>query len=134
VSKLSQASAALGVGSTIPGGSGGTLSPTIVTELAKSIKSAHVDVYTGKGDHLLRRLEVTATLTGTPQTETILGGLKTADLKVTLEFADLNQPQTISAPPNPQSASQLLPALQQLLGAIQSAESGVSALESLTKN
>ncbi|HEY2631159.1 MAG TPA: hypothetical protein VGI26_02140 [Solirubrobacteraceae bacterium] len=119
VSKLSQASAALGVGSVIPGGGAGSLSPAIAGELAKSIKSAHVDVYTGKDDHLLRRLEVTATLTATPQTEAILGGLKTAAVKVTLEFANLNQSQTISAPPNPQSASQLLPALQQLLGAVQ---------------
>jgi hypothetical protein len=123
VSKLSQAGG--GLSPTLPGsvpGAGAstsTLSPTVVTELAKSIKSAHVDVYTGQGDHLLRRLEVSAIVSGTSQTQALLGGLKTADVKILLEFSDLNQPQSIAAPPNPQPPSQLLPALQQLVGVLQ---------------
>lgn len=130
VSKLSQAGSSLGLGST---GSTGSLSPALVDELAKSIKSAHVDVYTGQSDHLLRRLEVSASVTGTPQTQALLGGLSSANLKVLLEFSDLNQPQSISAPANPESASQLLPALQQLVGALQSANGTASggALEAL---
>jgi hypothetical protein len=118
--KLSQAGSSLGLGS-VPGAStsGGTLSPTVVTELAKSIKSAHVDIYTGQSDHLLRRLEVTADVTGTPQTKSLLGGLSSATLTVRLELSDLNKPQTISAPSNPQPPTQLLPALQQLIGLLQ---------------
>jgi hypothetical protein len=138
VSKLSQAGGALGLGSPVPGASTstGTLSPTVITELAKSIKSAHVDVYTGQGDHLLRRLEVSATVSATPQTQALLGGLSIAQVKVLLEFSDLNKPQTIAAPPNPQPPSQLLPALQQLVGMLQgvgSAGSSGGTLESLTK-
>lgn len=134
VSKLSQAGGALGLGSPVTGAEAGTLSPTAVTELAKSIKSAHVDVYTGQSDHLLRRLEVTATVSGTAQTRALLGGLSSADLKVLLEFSDLNKPQTIAAPSNPQPPSQLLPALKQLVGLLQGATSGSSAgLEPLTK-
>lgn len=137
VTKLSQTSGSLGLGSAVPGTGAGGLSSTAIDELGKSVKSAHVDIYTGKDDHLLRRLEVTATITGTPQTEALLGGLKAADVKVKLEFSDLNQPQNISAPPNPESASQLLPALQQLLGVLQgvgpSSGSGLGTLESLTK-
>ncbi len=68
-----------------------------------------MDVYTGQNDHLLRRLEVTATVSGTPQTQALLGGLSSADIKVLLEFSYLNKPQTISAPANPQPSSQLLP-------------------------
>ena len=109
-----------------------TLSPAIVTELGKSIKSAHVDLYTGESDHLLRRLEVSANVSATGQTQALLGGLSTADVKVLLEFSDLNQPQTITAPSNPESPSQLLPALQQLVGALQGATgssgSGFSSL------
>ncbi len=118
VSKLSQAGSALGLASPVPG-AGGSLSPAVVNELAKSIKSAHVDVYTGKDDHLLRRLEVSATVSGTPQTQTLLGGLSGAEVKVLLEFSELNKPQTIAAPSNPQPPSQLLPALQQLVGMLQ---------------
>ncbi len=135
VSKLSQAGGALGLGSPIPAGAGATLSPAVVTELAKSIKSVHVDVYTGKSDHMLRRLEVTATVSATPETRSLLNGLSSADLEVLLEFSDLNKPQTIAAPPNPEPPSQLLPAVQQLVGALQGANSGSTggALEPLTK-
>lgn len=118
VSKLSQAGGALGLGSPVPGAAG-ALSSTAVAGLAKSIESAHVDVYTGQSDHLLRRLEVSAIVSGTPQTQAFLGGLSTADVKVLLEFSGLNKPQTISAPSNPQPPSQLLPALQQLVGVLQ---------------
>lgn len=128
VTKLSQAGGTLGLGS-VPGATtpGGTLSPTVITELAKSIKSAHVDVYTGESDHLLRRLEVTANVTGTPQTKSLLGGLTSASLTVRLEFTDLNKPQTITAPSNPQPPTQLLPALQQLIGVLQGSTSGSSS-------
>jgi hypothetical protein len=129
VSKLSQAGGALALGS-VPGAStaAGALSSTAIKELGKSIKSAHVDVYTGQGDHLLRRLEVSAVVSGTPQTQALLGGLTTADVKVLLEFSGLNEPQAIAAPSNPQSPSQLLPALQQLVGALQGAGSSGSGL------
>jgi hypothetical protein len=109
-------------------GGAGALSSTAITELTKSIKSAHVDVYTGQSDHLLRRLEVSATVSGTPQTQALLGGLSSADVKVLLEFSGLNKPQTIAAPSNPESPSQLLPALQQLVGVLQGAGSSGSGL------
>jgi hypothetical protein len=133
VTKLSQAGGSLGLGSPVPSGgsaagSGGVLSPALATELAKSIKAAHVDVYTGRSDHLLRRLEVTANVTGTPQTQALLGGLSGANLRVLLELSSLNKPQTISAPSNPQPASQLLPALQQLVGVLQGVGSSGSSL------
>ena len=132
VSKLSQAGSTLGLASPFTGTpthpTTGSLSPTLLNEQAKSIKYAHVDVYTGQDDHLLRRLEVSATVTGTPQTQAILGGLSSAEIKVLLEFSDLNKPQTISAPANPQPPSQLLPALQQLVGLLQGAGTSSSGL------
>ncbi len=132
VTKLSQAGNALGLGSPVSGGS--AISPAAVDELAKSIRSAHVDVYTAQSDHTLRRLEVTAAVTGTPQTRSLLGGLSTAQVHVLIEFSDVNRPQTIAAPPSPKSASQLLPALQQLVGVLQgSGSSGAGALEPLSK-
>jgi hypothetical protein len=135
VSKLSQAGSALGLASPVPGAA--SISPTVIDELAKSIHSVHVDVYTGRDDHLLRRLEVSATVAGTSQTRPLLGGLSSAQVKLLLEFSDLNQPQSIAAPPNPQPPSQLLPALQQLFGVLQGAGAGsgagASTLEPLVK-
>jgi len=131
VSKLSQAGTALGLASPVPGAA--SISPTVIDELGKSIHAARVDVYTGKSDHLLRLLEVTATVAATSQTSSLLGGLSSAQVKVRLEFTDLNQPQTITAPPNPQSPSDLLPALQQLFGGLQAATGASSTLEPLVK-
>lgn len=132
VSKLSQAGTALGLASPVPGAA--SIAPAEIDELAKSIKSAHVDIYTGSSDHALRRMEVAATVAGTTQTSSLLGGLHSAHVRVLLEFADLNRPQAIAAPANPQPASQLLPALQQLFGVLQgTASSGGATLEPLAK-
>jgi hypothetical protein len=77
---------------------------------------------------MLRRLEVTAAVTGTPQTQSLLGGLSSANLTVQLEFTDLNKAQTISAPSNVEPPTQLLPALQQLVGVLEgSSSSGTSS-------
>jgi hypothetical protein len=120
VTKLSQAGSSLGLDS-VPGASsaGGTLSPSVINGLAQSIKSAHVDVYTGESDHMLRRLEVTAAIAGTPQTQGLFDGLSSANLTIQLEFSDLNKKQTISAPANAEPPTQLLPALQQLVGVLE---------------
>jgi hypothetical protein len=115
VSKLSQSGGAIGTG--VPGAS--AISPATISELAKSIKSAHVDVYTGKRDHLLRRLALVASLASTPQTQSLLSGASSAQVTLDLQLSHLNQAQKISAPSNPRPFSELLPALQQLFGALQ---------------
>ena len=115
VSKLSSSGSSVGL-TALPGA--GSLSPTAISELGKSVHSAHVDIYTGKSDHILRRLDLTASLTSTPQTKAALGGLASATITLSLQFSGINQPQTISAPSNPKPFSQLLPALQQLTGAL----------------
>lgn len=124
VSKLSQSTGPLG--SSVPGVS--ALTPAAIDELGHAIHSAHVDIYTGKADHLLRRLELTATVGSTAQTQALLNGATEADVKLALQFAELNNPQTISAPANPKPFSQLLPALQQLLGSLQQGAGAGSSL------
>ncbi len=115
VSKLSSSSSALGL-SALPGA--GSLSPAAISELGKSITSAHVDIYTGKSDHILRRLDVTASVNATSQTQSALGGLHAATVTLSLQFSGINQPQTITAPANPKPFTQLVPALQQLMGVL----------------
>lgn len=111
--KLAGAGGALGLGA--GGGSGlSLLSPAGIRALAGSVHSARVDLYTGSHDHLLRRLTISASISSTPQTRAALGGLGSARLQLTLQFAGLNQPQAIAAPSNPQPISKLLPALERL--------------------
>jgi hypothetical protein len=134
VSKFSQAGGALGgFGSAVPGAS--LFTPSAIGELAKSVKAADVNIYTGKSDHLLRRLELDATVSSNSRTKAILSGLSSAEVKVLLEFSDLGQPQTITAPSKPESSSQMLPALEQLLGVLEGAgeSSSGGVLEQLSK-
>lgn len=127
VSKLSSSTGALS--SSVPGAS--ALSPALISELAKSVHSAHVDIYTGKSDHLLRRMTLAASVSATPQTSSLLGGLHSASVSLDLQLTELNKPQTIAAPSNPKPFSQLLPALEQLLGPLLSGSSGSGLLEQL---
>jgi len=133
--RLSGAGGALGVTGGAQGGSsgsgqngsagqgiGGLFAPAQVSALAASVRSARVDVYTGAGDHLLRRLTVSAALATTPQQRAALGGLRSATLALQLQFSDLNQPQQITAPSSPKPLSELLSELQQL-GLIRNAPS-----------
>jgi hypothetical protein len=99
-------------GSTGLGGAGGELSPELVTELAKSVSSATIDVYTGNSDHLLRRLTLDASIAPEGKAKAALGGLKTAKLKLDLGFEDLGQQQQITAPSNPKPLSQLVKVLE----------------------
>jgi hypothetical protein len=134
VSKLSQAGSALGFSSAVPDAS--LFSSSAISGIAKSVKAAHVDIYTGKSDHLLRRLELTAIVSANSQTQAVLGGLSTADVKLLLEFSGINQSQAIVAPSNAESSTQLLPALQQIVGVLQGtggSSSGANTLEPLIK-
>ncbi len=137
VSKFSQAGSALGLGSSTPGAS--LFTPNAISELSKAVKVAHVDIYTGKSDHLLRRLELQATVLANAQTRSILSGLSSAEVKLLLELSNINKPQAIAAPSNPESSTQMLPALEQLVGTLEGSgigsgeSSGAGGLEPLIK-
>jgi hypothetical protein len=88
-------------------------------KIVKSVKSADVDVWTGKDDKALRRIAMHVTFD-------VPGDLRpkgTAAQKGTLRFdlaiAELNRPQAIGAPANPRPLSELTSALGQVLGSAQ---------------
>jgi len=74
------------------------LSQADVQALAKSVKSAKVDIYTGADDEKLRKFVLDLQLT-------------TGHVKLTLQFDDLNEPQDITAPADAKSITGLLSAL-----------------------
>ncbi len=73
--------------------------PAATRQLVSSIHNARVDVWTGDGDHTLRRLALSLNVPLIGQLSTLLGGMKTAQVSVNMQYSDLNQPQTITAPP-----------------------------------
>jgi hypothetical protein len=75
------------------------LTPGQIAKLRQGVRSAHVDIYSGTSDHLLRRLSVSLDLAPRGGSTS---GISSLGIDFSLTLGDLNQPQTISTPPNVQ--------------------------------
>jgi hypothetical protein len=74
-----------------------------------AIKQLNAEIYTGADDKIMRRLVVSMKL------EVPSGGsAQSADIKLDMQFLDLNEDQEIEAPDNPKPFSELVDKLQQL--------------------
>jgi hypothetical protein len=74
------------------------LPPATRSKIAASVKNPSVDIWTGTNDKTVRRVTIALTVPVTGKTSSELGGVKSADIGLTLQYANLNQPQTITAP------------------------------------
>jgi hypothetical protein len=101
-----------------------TISPATQQKIAQEIKNPTVDVWTGNSDHTLRKLSLNLNVPVSGQGSTELGGLTSAGIGLTLQYSDLNQPQTISAPANVKPFTQFAAKLQGVLQQIQSSFGG----------
>lgn len=75
-----------------------SLSAATKQKIANAVKNPRFDVWTGKSDKTPRRLRIQLTLPVTGQISTLLGGLRTANVALSVQYANLNQSQTITAP------------------------------------
>lgn len=96
-----------------------TIPPTTQRRIASEARNATVDVWTGRTDHLLRRLQLALTLPVSGQLSTLLGGLRSAALALTISYANLNQPETITAPSHVQPYSEFQAKLRSLFSVVQ---------------
>jgi hypothetical protein len=103
------------------------LSPATRSKIAGEIRNPTFDVWTGDSDKTIRKLMIRLTLPVTGQISTLLGGMSSAGVALTMRYADLNQPQTISAPTNVRPFSEFQSKLRPFLSAI---EGGVGATAS----
>jgi len=126
ISTFLQRSSSLGV-SGAPRFSGG-LSASTKSKIAAEIQNSSVDVWTGKSDKTLRRLLIGLTVPVSGQISTLLGGLRSASIGLNLQYADLNQPQTIAPPttvhPFTEFVSKVRAIAQQLQAGLGSALTG----------
>jgi len=77
-------------------------------EIEEAVRSAEIDVWTGKDDKILRKLEVD--LAVEPR------GDESGTISLVLELTDPNEPQTIEAPARTRPIDELLAGLGALLG------------------
>jgi hypothetical protein len=98
-----------------------SISGATKTKIANEIQNPRFDVWTGTTDKTPRKLVIALTLPVTGQLSSLLGGLRSADIALTMEYANLNQPQTITAPGNLRPFSEFTAKLKGIEQAIQGA-------------
>jgi hypothetical protein len=81
-------------------------------QIEAAIKSSSVDVWTGASDKTLRKLALAVGV----EPKNAGNGPKRADVALSFELQDLNQPQTVKAPANVKPLSELLGQLGGFLG------------------
>jgi hypothetical protein len=96
-----------------------SISPTTRQRIAGEVRQTRFDVWTGTADKTLRKLAISLVLPVTGQISSLLGGLSSAQISLTMQYADLNQPQTISAPSSVAPYSQFQAKLRSFLSALQ---------------
>ena len=101
-----------------------SISPASRQRIAHELRQPRVDVWTGTSDKTLRKLAISLVLPVTGQLSSLLGGLSSARILLTMRYADLNQPQTISAPSSVAPYSQFQAKLRTFLSELQSTVGG----------
>jgi hypothetical protein len=81
------------------------LTPDQLNQAKDSIQNASIDVYSGTDNHLLNKLALTLTIAPPASAGSTVSSI---DINFSVTLADVNQPQTISAPSNPKPLSDLL--------------------------
>jgi hypothetical protein len=84
--------------------------------LQNAIKDTNFDLYSGKDDHILRRLVVKLTFEVPKSARGQANGLSGGDLTFDLTLAKLNQPQAVAAPATSRPFSELSGQLRAALG------------------
>jgi len=93
-------------------------------KIAAHIKSPSFDIWTGASDQTLRKLAVGVTIPVTGSVQKSLGGLTSLRITMSLQYADLNQPQTITAPAKVLPYSQFQTKIASVLETIESGVAG----------
>ena len=102
------------------------------TKIASEVKNPSVDIWTGASDKTIRRLTITLTLPVAGKTSSELGGLTSADIGLTMQYSDLNQPQTIKAPKTVRPFSEFQSKLNAFAQSLQGLVGSTSALGGAT--
>jgi hypothetical protein len=102
-----------------------SLTPEQRRDIARSVKSATVDVWSGKDDKTLRKLALDVQLDVPEDVRSKVGNLQSGRITFQFTIANLNEPQTVTAPSGARPLSELTQALQQLgLGGASSGANG----------
>jgi hypothetical protein len=100
--------------------------------IARSVKSATIDIWTGVQDHTLRKVALDVAVAVPADLRARAGGLKDGTISFQATIAQLNERQTIAQPADARPIGELRAALQQLGLLGSSSASGSGAASSTT--
>jgi hypothetical protein len=92
-----------------------SITPQQQKQITDAVKNATFDFWTGKDDKILRRLLVKLNFQVPASERSSTRGVTGGDLGFDYKITELNQPQSVSAPPNARPFSELGPALRSLV-------------------
>ena len=98
-----------------------SISASTRKRLATTLGSPTFNVWTGTSDKILRNLIVRARIPITGQSRTRLGGMTSVVVKLAFGYTEVNQPQTITAPPSVEPYSVLRSKVAALLRELEGA-------------
>ena len=98
-------------------GSTQKLTPQQISQVKDVVKNPKFDVYVGKDDDTLRRLNVSVDFQIPDNMKSQFQGATGGNITFSLDLTKVGQPQTVTAPPNPKPITQLSGALGGLGGA-----------------
>ncbi len=88
-------------------------------KIAAAVRNAQVDIWTGSADKTLRKLTLSLSIPVSGQTSTVLGGMTSAGIGLSLQYSDLNQPQSITAPATVKPYSEFTAKLRSVLSSVE---------------
>lgn len=112
------------LGGTAASAAANGIPPATRTKIASEVQNPTFDVWTGNSDKTLRKVTVAMTVPVTGTTSTQLGGISSAGIGLTMQYADVNQPQTITAPTNVRPYSEFTAKVQSFLQSVSSSFGG----------
>jgi hypothetical protein len=95
----------------VPGAAAQGIDPSQFSQASQFIKDAHIDIYSGADDHILRKLDISLDIAPPPSAASGITDLK---IDFSVGVSDVNSPQTITAPTDTKPLSDL----QQQLGGV----------------
>lgn len=126
VSTLLKRGSQLGVAGSAARGVPNGLTTKQREQIADAVKSADIDLFTGKDDKTLRRLVIDVGVDVPEAQRKDAGGLQSGKMSFSLTIARLNEDQEISAPKGARPLGELSSSIGQLFGAGSGAGSGSS--------
>jgi hypothetical protein len=99
-------------------------------QIAGAIKNATVDIWTGQNDKILRKVSLNLNVPVTGRVSTLAGGMTSAGIGFSLQYSNINRPQTISAPANVHPYSEFQTKLQSLVSGVTGSVAGAGATAS----